>query len=519
MKREPYYYTRNPLPTCKLNWTFEELHFASDSQFAQWVTDVCAEVIRIFDEDGMPPKAGKTEDQLFEDFHRLVKLDVETQHGALDEHNGDYHTLLNTVRISAADHFFPNIFLAKDNIGSKQISVMDKFREPELMVPLFGRNLKNDGYFDYSPLVSDGLSLTKYLEQRSADVGVWFYHAPKTGEHTNKKLRAKVSEVKALVKNGILHSRVLADIRALPDSEIVFVREFKTSTRLFPKAFRSFQTGLVSAPTNFPAAVAKTIYTKYGRPAKKPLVIFDPSLGFGGRLLGALSLVDRDITFLGCDPNTLNLREDGLKRYEVLESFFKIMVKARTDQNFRSKYFVCGSEVIHEESEFQAYKGKVDLVFTSPPYFNAEIYSSDQSQSSAKFPTYDLWRKEFLARTLQTAAEWLALDGYLIINIARVTNGDQIFPLQEDTELICEALGLRYVETIKMALAHSPGAGRKTDGIPTAWNFVKVNGVYKKCEPCLVFLKTKPVPEQPQFVFSDLYTPRKADRRQISKAA
>jgi len=519
MKREPYYYTRNSLPASDLNWTFEKLHYASDGQFAEWVKNVCAEVLRIFDEEGMPPKAGKTEEELFEDFRKLVKLDVETQHGALDEHNGDYHTLLNTVRISAADHFFPNIFLAQDNIGSKQISVMDKFSRPGLMVALFRRNLKNDGYFDYSPLVSDKLSLVKYLEQRSTDVDVWFYHAPKRGEHTYKKLRAKVSEVKALVKQGTLHSRVLFDIESVPDSETVFVREFKTSTRLFPKAFRSFQTGLVSAPTNFPAAVAKTIYTMYGRPAKKPIVIFDPSLGFGGRLLGALSLVDRDITFLGCDPNTLNVRKDGLKRYEVLESFFKIMVKGRTDQNFRGKYFVCGSEVVHEEPEFQAYKGKVDLVFTSPPYFNAEIYSPDQSQSSAKFPTYELWRKEFLARTLQTAAEWLALDGYLIINIARVTNGDQIYPLQEDTELICEALGLRYVETKKMVLAHSPGAGRKADGMPTAWNFVKVNGTYRKCEPCLVFLKTKPVPEQPQFVFSDLYTPGKAERGQIRKAA
>jgi hypothetical protein len=519
---EPLYYTTNPLTTSKLNWTFERLHFASKRQFEKWARDVCAELVRIFDETGMPPKAGKTAQELSEDFSRLVKLDIKTQHGALDEHTGDHDTLINTIRVSAADHFFPNIFLAKDNMGSKQISVMDKLRDPESMVKLLRRNLKRDGYYRYAPTV-DGDSLEKYLQHKSAGVGVWFFKSS-PNKHTYKKVRAKVSEVRALVKKGALDEKVLAGIALLADTDTVYVREFEKSRRVFPLAFQSFQTGLASAPTNFPAAVAKAIYTLYGTEVvqtKKPLVIFDPSMGFGGRLLGALSLVDRDITYIGCDPNTLNIRkdEDGLSRYAALEGIFKNCVKERTDQNFDSRYFICGSEVIHEQPEFQAYKGKVDLVFTSPPYFNAEIYSDDASQSSKKFGSYPSWREHFLARTLQTAAEWLAPNRYLIVNIARVADGNHFYPLEEETIGICEALGLRHVETKKMVLSHSPGAGRTRNGSRTSWHVAKIHGKPRKCEPVLVFLKTKPVPEQPQFVFSDLYTPRNAERREISQAA
>jgi len=510
---EPFYYTSNTrLLNSEHNWTFEKLHFASDRQFARWVKDICGEVLKIYEEDGIPPKAGKTDEELFQDFRNLVALDVKTQCGALDENDGLRNTLLNTVRISAADHFFPNIFLAKDNLGSKRLSVMDKFREPESMVALLRRNLKNDGYFDYSPLVNGDLSLDKYLKQRASAYGCWFYHAPKKGKNTYKKVRAKIADVKALVKKGALDAKVLADIQSLPDTETVYVRAFKQDVRVFPKAFRAFQTGLVSAPTNFPAAVAKTIYT-YGTEAiksKKPIVIYDPSLGFGGRLLGALSLVDRDITFLGCDPNTLNVRKDDSIRYAVLEQVFKSVIKERTERNFRSQYFLCGSEDVHTVPEFQAYKGKVDLVFTSPPYFDAEIYSDDASQSSIKFASYERWREHFLARTLQTAAEWLARDRYLIINIARMGNGKQFYPLEEETKQICRALGLRYVETKKMLLSHSPGSGRNANGTPTSWNFAKVNGAYKKYEPVLIFRKEKAVPKNIKIGFSRLYSPPEA---------
>jgi hypothetical protein len=72
------------------------------------------------------------------------------------------------------------------------------------------------------------------------------------------------------------------------------------------------------------------------------------------------------------------------------------------------------------------------LVFTSPPYFSAERYSEDDTQSSIKFDSYNNWRSGFLAPTLKTAAESLRMGGYVIINIAN-SGG---YPLEEDTRLL-----------------------------------------------------------------------------------
>ena len=35
----------------------------------------------------------------------------------------------------------------------------------------------------------------------------------------------------------------------------------------------------------------------------------------------------------------------------------------------------------HNNPNFQKYKGKLDISFTSPPYFNREQYSQDETQS------------------------------------------------------------------------------------------------------------------------------------------
>lgn len=517
--REPLYYTVNPIVDHELNWTFERLHYASERQFKQWVHDVCRELVRIFDETGMPPKQGKAAAKIFKDFDDLVALDIDTQHGALDEHAGDRETLINSIKIPAADHFFPNIFQAQDNVGGKLLSVIGNLRDSASVVKLFTRTFKQDGYKAFADY-EDGDKLEKYLERKPPSAGMWFFHT-KESRHTRKKVRAKVSEVKALVKQGRLDKRALVDIDGLDDSAKVFVRQFNPAQKIFPTAFKFLQNGLVSAPTNFPAAVAKTIYTLYGTRVvkKKSLVIFDPSMGFGGRLLGALSLLENDITYIGCDPSPLNRREDGLSRYAALEGVFKTVVKKRTDGNFDSHYFICGSEVIHTATAFQQFKGKVDLVFTSPPYFNAEIYSGAASDSSIKFTTYEAWRERFLAQTLKTAAEWLAPNRYLVVNIARVTKGKYIYPLDEETIGICKALGLRHVTTKKMILRYTPGAGKISHGEMTTWHVAKVNGKSTKMEPVLVFKKTKPVPEHPKFVFSDLSTPPTARRRKSVQSA
>jgi DNA modification methylase len=149
-----------------------------------------------------------------------------------------------------------------------------------------------------------------------------------------------------------------------------------------------------------------------------------------------------------------------------------------------------GSEEIGKNPDFRKYKGKLDFVFTSPPYFNREGYSDDPTQSLSKFPAYEQWRDGFLRPTLVTCVEYLRSNRYLAWNIADIKVGDLYYPLEQDSRKILEDLGMEFVGIEKMALMNMPGSNRiGADGKPTAKNFCKVDGKWRKYEPIFIFRK------------------------------
>jgi hypothetical protein len=177
-----------------------------------------------------------------------------------------------------------------------------------------------------------------------------------------------------------------------------------------------------------------------------------------------------------------------MSRYEVLASFYKRNVHPPHQTTY--EFFQLGSEVIASEKGFQKYRGKVDLVFTSPPYFAAEGYSDDPNQSHIKFPEYDNWRKGFLRPTLETAVDWLRPGRYLLWDIADVKIGGDYKSLEFDSKAILADLGMKYQAKLKLVLAHSPGANRvDKSGIPETKNFCMIDGQYRKYEPIFVFKK------------------------------
>jgi hypothetical protein len=200
---------------------------------------------------------------------------------------------------------------------------------------------------------------------------------------------------------------------------------------------------------------------------------------------------DRPIHYVGTDPNPDHwLPEIKASRYDYLASFYREFVKPEGDASWDT--FMLGSEVIHKNRRFQKYKGKVDLVCTSPPYFSAEGYSDDENQWCIKFPEYDAWKEGFLRPTLETAVKWLKRDRYLLWNIADTKIGKYLYPLEADSIEILESLGMKWVETLKMVLARQPGANRAGRfRYPTTKNFCSVGGSVYKFEPIFVFKKVR----------------------------
>lgn len=138
--------------------------------------------------------------------------------------------------------------------------------------------------------------------------------------------------------------------------------------------------------------------------------ILDISSGWGDRLLGAIACSKyygsnpNHLTYFSTDPNPL-----VHKAYSEMKEF----------------YGVSDKEFITEISAFQTVKlpeQKFDLVFTSPPYFDLEIYNSDDSTKLLNGESLDMWFDKFLLTSLKKAFDALKTGGYMVININDARN-------------------------------------------------------------------------------------------------
>ena len=81
--------------------------------------------------------------------------------------------------------------------------------------------------------------------------------------------------------------------------------------------------------------------------------------------------------------------------------------------------YLCPSEQLDSRHQFvEKYAGKVDAVLFSPPYYDLEIYDSDE-QSISSFPDYQDWLEGYWAETVRICSEVMrpgARFGFVISN-------------------------------------------------------------------------------------------------------
>lgn len=179
----------------------------------------------------------------------------------------------------------------------------------------------------------------------------------------------------------------------------------------------SFRTGiklLSYAVSNFKPVIAKFLYKTYAFNKK----VLDYSCGFGSRMLAAMSL---DIEYVGCEPN--------LKTLENLNKFGSFL-----GQHTQGKFFITdkGSE------ELTSYENYFSFAFSSPPFFDYEIYSQDPGQSIVKFPVYEEWLEKFWKKTICNCYRSLITGGYFGVCIS-LNKHEHIIQKTRD---FCQELGL-----------------------------------------------------------------------------
>lgn len=234
--------------------------------------------------------------------------------------------------------------------------------------------------------------------------------------------------------------------------------------------------------TNFRAEVAKWIWFNHLKPFansdEKELIVFDPSGGWGGRLVGFLANASnpifegKNLVYIVTDPNPI-----VGERYKMLLGFWKQHINPNI--NVTLDYHQIGSEMIHTTNSFKKYKDRVSVVFTSPPYFDRERYTENETQAFNKFTTYEYWRDYFLEPTLDNGYELLRKDGYLLWNISDVDG----YTLEDDTCNILEMLEMKQHKTLKMVMGLSDV--EKHLGVEV------YDGKYKKYENVFVYQKVE----------------------------
>ena len=522
------FYERNDhVLNSSINLNYEDIVAMTPIEFEKWVIAMRTIVVNAWDTYGCPVRIGKNEQDIIEQFNKMSSYPIH-KFTKTDELGGvGDDVIMNASGIgSEADQWFSNMMKVRINYTEKDngYSIYDLFNDNKYlprMVKGAMRHIRRDSFYNFAlsairndakysiisvdsgrewidAFFKDPTGIFKnmdfILEKNKKRVGVNTGYYQINGTDILHLTKDEVLEFKS---GGLLkyqhHSTF--DIENMSDDCVYCIRVYERGQKVFPKCFPSFRIGYIQVAVNFPPMTAKYLYERYTNHIKKQDVIniYDPSCGWGGRILGAMSVKDdRNIHYIGTDPNPDNFFPGGSK-YEDIANFYNTRTY-RGNPFFSSTnthdVYMLGSEEIYKDTKFQQYKGMVDLVFTSPPYFNREAYSEDENQSYKKFSSYVLWRDGFLKKTLETCYEWLRPGRYLLWNVADLLVNGKYLPIEQDSKDILESLGMEYKYTLKMTLQLMPGQNRLDEnGLPKCKNFCRVGGAYLKYEPIFVFYK------------------------------
>jgi hypothetical protein len=205
----------------------------------------------------------------------------------------------------------------------------------------------------------------------------------------------------------------------------------------------------------FKPAAAYDIYKHFLENNASP-VVWDPSCGFGARLLGFAAAYPYG-TYIGTDPAEQTFRDLSILREEI----------AKVNHRLAVELLMQGSEV----GLASIGNNCVDFVFTSPPYFDKEKYFDEPSQCWNKFNNIDSWVKNYLIPTFNEAFRVLKPRRKMVINIDQKT--------AEYVVSAAKAAGFEQLDSLKLSIGRD--------------HFVKHSQGDKvekqKYEPILVFQK------------------------------
>jgi hypothetical protein len=184
--------------------------------------------------------------------------------------------------------------------------------------------------------------------------------------------------------------------------------------------------------SNFRPTLARAIIARYSQPGS---VVLDFSAGFGGRLVGSLTLKRH---YIGIEPSARQVA--GLRRtIRALD--------CSAQESTARIYRGCAEDVMGRWRT-----ARPDLVFSSPPYYDWERYSGHRSQSYRRYRNYEQWLTGFLEPVIEYSHRIMEPGGRLVLN---VSNGQRL-PTPEVVERFASKVGFRIEDRLPLLLARVP---------------------------------------------------------------
>ncbi len=201
-------------------------------------------------------------------------------------------------------------------------------------------------------------------------------------------------------------------------------------------------TGGLGNVTKYRTVTSKAIVSYFG--AKK---VVDPCIGWGGRMLGTLAA---GAEYVGCEPDPktaaglrgilADLPEDVRGRAKVLEGCAEVELAALEE-------------------------GQYDLLLTSPPYYNLEVYTGGE-QSIATWSSWETWSEKWLKPLILLGLRLLRKGGVSCWSVKNFKS-DKVYPLANFVAKVHKDAGWTLVKTVVMKGSGRPGGGRIKEGKAT----------------------------------------------------
>ena len=105
-----------------INCKFEDLLCMTPDEFRSWVLNMRKLVIDIWDEQNVPPRQGKTEDEIIDQFNKMISYPTHefTHSDELSDIPDD--VIVNKSRLGAeADQWFANMYKTRINYTEKDM--------------------------------------------------------------------------------------------------------------------------------------------------------------------------------------------------------------------------------------------------------------------------------------------------------------------------------------------------------------------------------------------------------------